>query len=114
MAIEIHCPGCGRTLRVPDEHAGKQVRCPACRQLCTAPGGAAVAAAPQQGRWHLRTAGGPTYGPLEWPQVQDWAAEGRITADCQLADDADGKWRPATDSFPSLHRPEAKPANAGP
>jgi len=114
MAIEILCPGCSRPLRVPDEHAGKQVRCPACQQISIAPGGTTSPVAAKDGRWHLRTAGGPTYGPLDWRQVQEWAAEGRVTAGCQLADDADGTWRPATEFFPNLRRPEVTAANTGP
>jgi LSD1 subclass zinc finger protein len=116
MAIEIQCPGCSRTLRVPDEHGGKQVRCPACQQISVAPGGAAaaVAASAADGKWHLRTPDGPTYGPIAWPQVQEWAAEGRITAGCQLADDGDGLWRPATDFFPALQRVAAPAPIAGP
>ena len=115
MAIEIRCPGCSRTLRVPDEHGGKQVRCPACQQISVAPaagGGEPVkmSADSDQATWHLRTPDGPTYGPLAWPQVQAWAGEGRITAGCQLADDADGHWRPATDFFPQLQRTTAAPA----
>lgn len=30
MPIETLCPGCGRKLRVAEEHAGKQARCPVC------------------------------------------------------------------------------------
>lgn len=30
MAIEFPCPKCGRTLRVPDETAGRTAQCPAC------------------------------------------------------------------------------------
>ena len=33
MAIEFSCSSCGTTLRVPDEHAGKQARCPKCQSL---------------------------------------------------------------------------------
>src|SRR5215204_3078652 len=114
MAIEIRCPQCSRTLRVPDEHAGKQVRCPACQQISVAPSGGAASgngvpaaevkptAASESGKWHLRTPDGPTYGPLGWDQVRQWASEGRITGGCQLADDADGLWRPASEFFPNL------------
>jgi hypothetical protein len=119
MAIEIRCPGCSRTLRVPDEHAGKQVRCPACQQICVAPAafGSASAAADPAGvtaddaTWHLRTENGPTYGPIAWSQVRSWAGEGRITAGSQLASDADGRWQPATEFFPELRR-SAAPAPA--
>lgn len=30
MAIELICPGCAKKLRVGEEHAGKNARCPAC------------------------------------------------------------------------------------
>jgi WD40 repeat protein len=31
--IAIHCPGCGKTLKVKDEVAGKKVKCPGCGQV---------------------------------------------------------------------------------
>ncbi len=123
MAIEIRCPGCSRTLRVPDEHAGKQVRCPACQQISVAPAAANLAGtgaespvseASPASNWHLRTPDGPTYGPLTWQQAREWAAEGRITAGCQLADDADGKWRPATEFFPALQPLPSAPRTPAP
>jgi phage FluMu protein Com len=33
VTIEFSCSGCGTTLRVPDEHAGKQAKCPKCQAL---------------------------------------------------------------------------------
>ena len=33
MAIQFSCKSCGTTLRVPDEHLGKQARCPNCQSL---------------------------------------------------------------------------------
>ena len=30
MSIELHCEGCGKTLRAPREAAGKRSKCPAC------------------------------------------------------------------------------------
>lgn len=33
MAIEFSCKNCGTILRVPDEHLGKQARCPKCQDL---------------------------------------------------------------------------------
>lgn len=38
MAIEFTCSGCSNTLRVPDEHAGKQARCPQCSTVNAIPG----------------------------------------------------------------------------
>ena len=37
MPILLNCPGCKRTLRVKDEHAGKTLRCPACGQSAVVP-----------------------------------------------------------------------------
>ena len=36
MPITFDC-ACGKTLRVPDQHAGKRVRCPACTGVATVP-----------------------------------------------------------------------------
>jgi hypothetical protein len=40
--IKFNCPVCGKKLAVPKEHAGRQARCPACKQTLTilAPAGA--------------------------------------------------------------------------
>jgi hypothetical protein len=35
--LEIQCGHCGQRYSVPDRHAGKQVQCPACRQLIAIP-----------------------------------------------------------------------------
>src|SRR5262245_27481877 len=37
MAIPIQC-SCGRRLQAPDDRAGSEVRCPACRGLVRVPG----------------------------------------------------------------------------
>jgi RsiW-degrading membrane proteinase PrsW (M82 family) len=37
MAINVVCPGCARTLKAPDEAAGKQARCPHCRTSVQVP-----------------------------------------------------------------------------
>ena len=37
MPIEFVCPGCRNVLRVPDEHAGKQARCPECQLVSQIP-----------------------------------------------------------------------------
>jgi hypothetical protein len=34
--MTIHCPSCSRTLRLPEDLAGKTVRCPACQATFTA------------------------------------------------------------------------------
>jgi hypothetical protein len=48
MSIEMRCTGCGQTLRVADEHAGKKARCPACGTIVQVPpAGAGPASSPQ-------------------------------------------------------------------
>jgi len=37
MTIELSCTGCGKRLRVSDDSAGKQARCPACGQISQIP-----------------------------------------------------------------------------
>ena len=50
----------------------------------------------------MRTPEGQTYGPVGWPQLQAWAGEGRLAADCFVAESPAGPWRGAADLFPSL------------
>jgi len=45
MPIDLNCSGCGRQLRVPDDSAGKQARCPACGEISTVPWSTQAAAA---------------------------------------------------------------------
>jgi ribosomal protein S27E len=42
--IHITCQHCSRDIRVADEHAGKRIRCPGCKEVLTLP---ASASAPQ-------------------------------------------------------------------
>jgi phage FluMu protein Com len=119
MALEIRCTGCGKTLRVGEEHAGRQIRCPACQQISVAPAASMAtatslaqpgqAANPDAQEWHMRTPEGQTYGPVSWPQLQAWAGEGRLAADCYVGQSNAGPWRGAAELFPSL-----TPQRAGP
>ena len=45
MPIEMSCTGCGQTLRVADEHAGKMARCPKCGAVVAVPAAGAAASA---------------------------------------------------------------------
>ena len=111
MALEIRCPNCGRTLRIADEHAGKQIRCPACQQISTAVAESSSPGGSTGDTWHLRTPEGPIYGPISWREVQDWAAEGRISADCQLAQSNRAPWQEAGELLPQLRPlPQTHPA----
>src|SRR5437868_8970035 len=109
--MEIGCPTCGRTLRLAEEHAGKQIRCPACQQISIAPGKAenaeaAVGADGTRGvltttSWHLRMPEGPIYGPIGWDEILAWVGEGRITCDGELAETRSGPWRRVADILPA-------------
>jgi hypothetical protein len=125
--VEISCPACGRTLRVADEHAAKQIRCPACQQISITPGMAENSATPGADQasaaletdrsatsWHVRTPDGPVYGPIDWTQVLAWAAEGRIAADCELAESGQGPWRPAAELVSNLPARGPEAAARGP
>lgn len=111
MPLEIRCTNCGKTLRVGDQHAGKQVRCPACQQISVAPAAATSGSARAGSNWHMRTPEGQTFGPVDWQQLAAWVSEGRLAADCQVADSLAGPWRGATEYFPALApiKPPLKP-----
>ena len=46
MAIEFRCSQCNQLLRVPDDSAGKNARCPKCQSLMTVPAASTPAIAP--------------------------------------------------------------------
>jgi hypothetical protein len=68
MPIEFAC-GCGRRLRVTDEHAGKLARCPACRGVAQVP---ALQPAKSDPGF---AAGSPARKPAENPAAEDAAEE---------------------------------------
>ncbi len=40
--IQFQCPHCTKEIRAADEHIGKKIRCPKCREVLTVPGDTAV------------------------------------------------------------------------
>lgn len=113
MAIETNCPACGTRLRVGDEHAGQEARCPACKMVFAVPGGGPATPGPpaeDQDGWQLKTPEGQVYGPVPRTDFDRWLAEGRIAADCQVRSGADGPWRLAEEVYPVLRpRPLGPP-----
>lgn len=118
MAIESRCSGCGKLLRVADEHAGKKARCPECGHIYVVPQPGAVAgelgdipidrdvpAPASTPSWYMKTPEGQTYGPVDREQLDRWVREGRITHDCQLRNGSDATWCYADEVFPVL-RPQ--------
>lgn len=97
--IETQCAGCGRVLRVPTAHSGKQARCPVCGNISIIPGvvlakNRAFASstlpppdlgAPSSPRgWSMRTPEGQIYGPIPRSELDQWVADGRVTSECEL------------------------------
>lgn len=71
------------------------------------------AAASDTARWHLRTPEGAVYGPITWPELLSWVAEGRVAADCELASAEGGPWQRADTVLPVLRvQPAPRHSNA--
>ena len=131
MPIESQCPGCGRTLRVADEHAGKQARCPVCETIYTVPSSSALftpppatppatreplpsdeafpswkpSAAPTIGdAWFLKASNGQVYGPVPRATLDRWYDEGRVDQKCLVRSSPEARWQPAEDIYPALAR----------
>jgi hypothetical protein len=117
MAIETSCSGCGSRLRVDDQYAGKQARCPRCGAVYTVPVSGfdvtpADATVPPRSVpsgdsasdaiWFLRTPEGQSYGPADKATLDQWMTEGRISHDCQLRRGTFGDWMPAWQTYPNL------------
>jgi predicted Zn finger-like uncharacterized protein len=126
MPLEVSCPGCSGQFRVPDTAAGKKIRCPKCKGAIDVPSGQPLVQGPAPDveikpsvtparqrpapakletpveQWHLKTEDGEEYGPVNPDELDQWKAEGRITADCQLLREGDEQWQWATDVFPDL------------
>ncbi len=99
MPIESICPGCGSSLRVADEHAGRQARCPACQTIYVVPSASTApqtpVAAVVTNRWYLRTPDGRVYGPVSRSELEGWRQQGRVGPGCQVRSDEDPVWRAA-------------------
>lgn len=112
MPIETVCQGCGKRLRVGDEHAGKLAKCPQCQAVYTVPqsavaaswgAGASTSSALSAGdRWHLKTPDGLSFGPVARVELDRWLGEGRITAQSQILHEGDGQWVWAAQIYPHL------------
>jgi len=113
MPIETICPGCSRKLRVGDEFAGKQARCPVCNEIYVVSGDRAATGRglPDQNTWRLKTPEGQIYGPVAKDELDQWVSDGRVTADCFIAPD-ESRWERADDFYPVLKEVATTPGSA--
>ena len=115
MPIQITCPGCQSKLRAPDTAAGKKTKCPKCQTIVSVPANAAdatatvgtptaaaSAASATKDQWFLKTPDGSQYGPVPRGELDQWYAEGRISAECQLLREGRTQWQWAADEYPAL------------
>ncbi len=110
MPTTIICSGCQKHLRVPDHAAGKRVKCPSCQivlQVAADNGAGVPTASLAPDRWTLQTEDGQSFGPVTKLQLDQWFAEGRITAGCHLLQQGAGQWQTASQVYPQLARPAA-------
>ncbi len=108
---EISCPHCHRSLRVPEQATGRQIRCPQCQFILTV-SGSAQPQQPVEQRWSLKTADGQVYGPVTRSELDLWMNEGRVDDSCQLRNEATGRWVHAGDVYYHFARP-ARPLTSG-
>jgi hypothetical protein len=112
MPIETECLGCGKRLRVADEHAGKLAKCPQCQTVYTVPqspvaaswgaGASTSSSLAPSDRWHLKTVDGLTFGPVSRGELDRWMTEGRVTPQSQILHEGDGQWQWAGQIYPHL------------
>ena len=124
MAIETKCPGCERTLRVGDENADKQARCPMCNTIYVVPGGETAKPQPSTSEtgdpWYMKTPEGQIFGPVNRAELERWLTDGRISAECELRTRENQEWRPADEYFgvlspkPQLATGQPSPVAVGP
>lgn len=113
MAIETICPGCSRKLRVGDEFAGKQARCPVCSEIYSVSG--AAVDSPQTSNeqtWRLKTPEGQIYGPVSKDEMDKWVTDGRVTSECFLAPD-ESNWDRADALYPVLRETLSRRVGTG-
>lgn len=126
--MELTCTGCQNRLRVGDEAIGKRIRCPKCNEIQYIPvehrppqqaatGAASQTPTGQQARagsfggttvetWRMKDVRGNEYGPVSRRELDQWVAEGRVTAACEVMSSNSGRWIWASDVYPVL-RPSA-------
>ena len=57
--------------------------------------------------WFLKSEEGEDFGPVGRSELDEWHAEGRITAECQLLRQGSEQWQWASDVYPALDADDA-------
>ena len=109
MPIVFSCYSCGKAFRVKDALAGKAIQCPGCAaaiqvpgQTADSPAAASGAVAPQ---WYVKTPDGQAFGPIAQGELDQWVAEGRVTAETQILQQGATQWQWADVHYPQLAQP---------
>jgi DNA-directed RNA polymerase subunit RPC12/RpoP len=127
LAIEVQCEKCGQSLRAGPAMLGKKARCPKCGAAVlikaaddgTTDDSAADAAkatgkksagkakkkeaADPAAGWFVRADDGE-FGPVEKSELDEWADEGRLDAECEVRSESwpADKWKSAVSVYPQL------------
>lgn len=101
MPLQVCCPECNTPHQVQVKDAGRSLRCskPGCRGVIQVP----PLAVPLD--WHVRTPLGERHDSKSKPELDSWAAEGRLTGDCLVRQDGWPDWKWACEIWPSLGPP---------
>lgn len=133
MAIEVQCEKCGQSLRAGPAMLGKKARCPKCSApvlIKAADNSSADASAGDTGKkspkksadkakkkdssdaaagWFVRADDGE-FGPVEKAELDEWAAEGRLDAECEVRAESwpEDQWKSAIEVYPQIAGGESK------
>lgn len=99
MPIDSTCPGCGRTLRVADEHAGTEAQCPVCNTVYVVPINSQSelqreVEVSRKKQYFARIPTGAEYGPVSYEVLVGWLQENRINAACFIREEGQENWLP--------------------
>ena len=122
MPLQILCPHCFQSLVLPYTEAGLKVRCPNCQGPITITAAQQEPSKPQRPTsapapadlWFFKAEDGNDYGPVNKLTLDQWFAEGRVSADCQILHLGDEQWHWASDLFPELEEGQGEIAQGVP
>ncbi len=128
---KVKCPTCKQSILIPAQPSGgskssgevaqsgqtaavepkPEPPAPAFEKSSAAGGAGAPAKAAKKAtadKWYLQTEEGEQYGPVSKAELDQWLAEGRIDASCQILCEGWDQWRWAEDVYPALAQAAAQ------